>query len=160
MAGLGNVEVAVPGLEVEGLYGLLREAISHPSISSAPSPPKKAHHTPSTTVSHLPPQEPTGVAPKASNPATEIVEQASEAVSPASEEVLSANIQPLHIQLGGIKRMYRCWIEGCTEGPSTSHATICAHVCRVHLGVGLVCPSCGKSFFNLDTLQCHKKSHF
>ena len=45
--GLGKVEAEVAGLEVEGLYGLLRGAISHPSISSAPSPPKKACHIPS-----------------------------------------------------------------------------------------------------------------
>ena len=32
-AGLGKIEAAVAGLEVEGLYRLLRGAISHPSIS-------------------------------------------------------------------------------------------------------------------------------
>ena len=65
----------------------------------------------------------------------------------------------LCIQLGGIKWIYRCQVERCKEGPSTSCATICTHVCKVHLAVGLVCPSCGKSFFNLDTFQCHKKGH-
>ena len=59
----------------------------------------------------------------------------------------------------GIKRVYKCWVEGCTEGLSTSHATICAHVHREHLGVWLACPSCNKTFFNLDTLRHHKKHH-
>ena len=90
-----------------------------------------------------------------------MTEQASEAASltalPAPEEALPANMQPLHIQLGGIKRVYRCWVEGCKEGPSTSHATISMHVHVVQLGVGFMCPSCGKSFFNLDTFQHHKK---
>ena len=34
------------------------------------------------------------------------------------------------------------------------------HTCvQSVLGVGLMCPSCGKSFFNPDTFRCHKKSH-
>ena len=86
------------GLEVEGLYGLLRGG----NVSSASPPHKKAHHTPSTTVSNLPPQESTG--PEISCPTVDISKQvpgvASPAVPPASEETLSANMQPLCIQLG------------------------------------------------------------
>ena len=155
--GLGKMEVAVVGSEVEGFYGLLRGAVSHPSTSSASPPHKKVCHTPSTTIPHLPPQESTG--PEVSDPVGQAMESASPAVLPASEEVIPANMQPLHIQLGGIKQVYRCQVEGCREGPSTSHATICDHVCKVHLGVGLVCPSCRKSFFNPDTFWHHKKSH-
>ena len=59
---------------------------------------------------------------------------------------------------GGIKRVYKCQVEGCSEGPSTSHATICVHVHRDHLGVRLACPSCTKTFLNSDALRCHKKS--
>ena len=69
------------------------------------------------------------------------MESASPAALPASEEAIPVHMQPLCIQLGGVKWVYRCQVEGCREGPSTSHATICAHVCKVHLGVGLVCPS-------------------
>ena len=87
MEGLGKVEVAVAGLEVEGFYGLLRGAIAHSSISSAP-PLKKAHHISSATVSHLPPQEPTGIIPEVSNPAAMMAEQALEAASPTPEEAL------------------------------------------------------------------------
>ena len=104
--GLEKVEAAVAGSETEGFYGLLNRAIVHSSISSAP-PPKKAHHIPSTTVSCLSPKEPTGVIPKVSDPAVRIAEQALEVASPAassaSEEALCTNMQPLHIQLGGIK---------------------------------------------------------
>ena len=46
---------------------------------------------------------------------------------------------------------------GCSEGPSTSHATICAHVCMYHLGVRLACPTCTKTFLNLDALMHHKR---
>ena len=136
MEGLGKIEAVVAGSWAEGFYGLLRGAIAHPPASSALPPSKKAHHAPSATVSHLPHQESTG--PKVSEPATGITEQASEAASPAalpaSEEALTTHMQPFCIQLGGIKRVYRCQVEGCKEGPSTSHATICMHVCKVHLG--------------------------
>ena len=150
------MEVAVAGSEAEGFYRLLRGAVSHSSTSSASPPYKKVHHTPSTTIPHLPPQESTG--PEVSDPAGQAMESASPAVLLASEEAIPANMQPLCIQLGGIKQVYRCQVEGCREGPSTSHATICVHVCKVNLGVGLVCPSCSKSLFNPDTFWHHKKS--
>ena len=86
---LGKMEEAVAGSEVEGFYGLLRGAMSHSSISPAPPPHKKIyHHLPST------PQESTG--PDVSDPA----DQAMKSASPASEEAIPANMQPLHIQLG------------------------------------------------------------
>ena len=135
----------------------MRGLVSHPSTSSASPLHKKVCHTPSTTIPHLPPQESTG--PEVSDSAGQAVESASPAVLPASEKVIPANMQPLCIQLGDIKQVYRCQVEGCREGPSTSHATICVYVCKVHLGVGLVCPSCSRSFFNLNTFQHHKKSH-
>ena len=104
---LEKIEVAVTGSEVEGLFGLLRGAILHPSISSAPPPPKKACHSSSATISHPPPQELAGAVPEASHPTTKDVEQALEAVSPAtspaSEEALPAHMQPLCLQLGASK---------------------------------------------------------
>ena len=103
--------MVVAGLGVEGFYGLLRGVIAHPSVPSASSPPKKACHIPSATVSHPPPQEPTCVTPEASKPAAKIVEQASEAASPASEEALPTNMHPLHIQLEVIKRVYRAGLK-------------------------------------------------
>ena len=121
------------------------------------TPPKKSRHAPSSTISHLPPQE--SKEPEASVPAEQALELPSSTAPSVLEGEIPANVQPLSIQLGGIKRVCRCQVEGCREGPSTSHATICAHMCRVHLGVGLVCPLCNKSFFNPDTFRHHKKSH-
>ena len=155
--------MVVAGSEVEGLYGLLRGAISHSSMSSGATPPKRTHHTPTATISHPPPQEPKGAVPEASNPVTEGVKQALKAVSQAAPEVLEvaipANMTPLCLQLGGIKRVYKCWVEGCKEGLLTSCATICTHEHRLHLGVGLTCSFCAKTFLNPDTLRHHKKSH-
>ena len=81
------------------------------------------------------------------------------ATSSVSEGDLLVDMQPLRIQLGGTKRVYQCQVEGCKEGPSTSWAAVCAHMRKVHLGVGLVCPLCSKSIFNLDIFWCHKKKH-
>ena len=106
--GLEKVEATVASSEMEGLYGLLRGAMSHPSISSASPPHKKAHHTMSTTFSCLPPQESTG--PEISGPTVDIPKKAmggiSPAVPPASEETLPTDIQLFDIQLGGIKQVY------------------------------------------------------
>ena len=88
--------------------------------------------------------------PEASTPTVMRSELALEAPSLATPEALEvaipAHMTPLHLQLGDIKRVYKCWVKDCREGPSTSHATICVHVHRDHLGVGLACPSCNKTF--------------
>ena len=88
------------------------------------------------------------------------LELALEVPSPAAPEALEvaipAHMTPLWLQLWDIKGAYKCQIEGYTEGPSSSHAAICAHIHRQHLGVRLACPSCNKTFFNLVTLRCHK----
>ena len=71
-------------------------------------------------------------------------ELAPEVPTPAAPEALDVAIPthmtPLHLELGGIKRVYKCQVEVCTEGPSTSHGAICTHVYRDHLGVRLAYP--------------------
>ena len=145
---------AVAGSEVEGLYGLLRRVTSHSPIPSQPHIKKalfcpQHHHLPTT------PQESTG--PEVSEPADQATGPASPAAPSAPEEAIPAHMQPLQTQVGGIKRVYKCWVEECKEDPSASWATICAHIRTVHLGVRLVCSLCGKTFFNQDVLRCHKK---
>ena len=157
MEGLEKMEASVTGSEAEGLYGLLRGAVSHSSLPTSSSPPKKSCLAPFSAISHLPPQE--SKEPEASVPVAQALESTSSTAPSVLEGEIPANMPPLCIQLGSIKTVYRCQVEGCREGPSTSHATISAHMCRVHLGVGLVCPLCNKSFFNPDTFRCHKKSH-
>ena len=55
-----------------GFCGLLRGAMSHSSMSPAPPPNKKVCHTPSSTISHPPPQE--SKEPKAPGPTEEALE--------------------------------------------------------------------------------------
>ena len=97
----------------------------HSSLSTSSPPPKKSHCAPYSFIPYLPPQEPKE--PEASGPAKQVLESTSVTAHPVLEGEILANMQPLCIQLGSIKRVYRCQVEGCREGPSTSHATICAH---------------------------------
>ena len=103
------------------------------------------------------PQESTG--PEVSGPKGPAIVPTPVDATPATGGNIPADMQPLCIQLGGAKRVYQCQVEGCKEHPSTSQATICAHIRRAHLGMGLVCPLCSKSFFNPDIFRHHKKTH-
>ena len=138
--GLQKIVSAVAGSEAGDFYRLLRGAVSHTPISSIPTPPKKCHPAPTTNVSKPHPQESEKVASEVSDPADSKTELAPGASSSAESQALEMAI-PVHmitlcLQLGDIKRVYKCWVEGCTEGLSTSCAVICAHVCREHLGWG------------------------
>ena len=155
--GWGKFREVVVGSEAEGFYGLLRGGTSCSHLLLSQHPRKRSHLIPSSTVSQPPSQESTG--PEASDPAGQATVSASPAATPAPEGDISAHMQPLRVQMGGTKCIYQCQVEGCKEGPSTSWATISAHVRKVHLGVGLVCPPCNRTFFNLDVLRCHRKTH-
>ena len=128
---------------------------SHPLPSQPPL--SHAHLSPSSPTPQQSSQESAG--PEVSGPVGPATVSASVAATPAPESDILADMQPLRIQLGGAKRVYQCQVEGCKEGPSTSWAAICAHVRKVHLGVGLVCPLCSKSFFKQDVFRHHKKTH-
>ena len=52
--GLEKMEVAVTGSEVEGLYGLLRGAVMHSTLSTSSPPPKKTHCAPFSLIPHPP----------------------------------------------------------------------------------------------------------
>ena len=134
--GWGKLRESVTGSEVEGLYGLLRGVTSSSHhILSQPLPPQSCI-SPGPSISQQPSQESTE--PKASDPVGPATVSAPVAATPARGGNILADMQTLRIQLGGTKRVYQCWVEGCEEGPSTSQAAICAHIRRVHLGVGLV----------------------
>ena len=145
------------GSEAEGFYGLLRGVTLHSCPFPSQPPPPHACLSPSSPAPQQSPQESAG--PEVSGPVGPAMVSAPAAAIPAPEGDLLADMQPLRIQLGGTKRVYQCQVEGCKEGPSTSQVATCAHVRKVHLGVGLVCPLCSKSFFNPDIFRCHKKTH-
>ena len=157
MDGWGKFREAVVGSEVEGLYRLLRGVTSWSHLFSSQPPLKQYCLVPSSTVSQPSPQEPTG--PETLDPAGQAMVSASSAATPATEGDILAHMQPLRVQVGGAKHVYQSWVEGCKEGLSTSWATISAHVRKVHLGVGLMCPLCNRTFFNPDVLRHHRKMH-
>ena len=153
--GWGKLREAVVGSEAEGFYGLLRGVTLCSHLLSSQPPVSQPHLSPDSPISHQPPQESTG--PDVSGPAGQATMSALPVATPAPESDIPADMQPLRIQLGGAKRVYQCQVEGCKEGPSTSWAAICAHIMKVHLGVGLVSLLCSKTFFNPDIFRHHKK---
>ena len=153
--GWRQMREAVAGSEAEGLYGLLKGATSYPHPAPSHPPLKKPHISPGSTITQPPLLESTG--PEVLNPVGQAIESTPPAATP--EEDLLAHMQPLRVQVGGAKCMYQCWVEGCKEGLSTSRAAISTHIRKIHLGVGLVCPLCDKTFFNSDVLRHHRKTH-
>ena len=129
-------------------------------LPPSPFPTFCAMIPPKPQFPHFPaaPQESTG--PEVSGPEGQATLSAPLAATPAPESDIPVYMQPLRIQLGGAKWVYQCQVEGCKEGPSTSWAAVCAHIRKVHLGVGLVCPLCSKAFFNPDIFRHHKKTHY
>ena len=116
--GWEKLREAVMGSEAEGLYGLLRGVTSSSHHLLSQPFPSRPHISPASPVSQQPPQESTE--PKASDPAGPATVSAPVAAIPATGGDILADMQPLRIQLGGTKRVYQCWVEGCKEGPSTS----------------------------------------
>ena len=148
----------VAGSEAEGFYGLLRGAMSHSSISPAPPPHKKVCHTPSATL----PSAPSGVhrtwCPWSCRPGNEGC--LSSCSLQLQRRPFLLDMQPLHIQLGGIKWVYWCQVEGCKEGPSTSHATICAHMYARCTWGGVGVPLLQQIFFQPRHFLAPQESHF
>ena len=149
--GWEKIGAAVAGSKVEDLYGLLRGVIAQSSMSHFH--PKDTTTPQPLLFPNCPPQEPEEV-PEASTPAGN--RQFWHQRSPFSQITSFGGGSPHQYAtplpaIGGTKRVYKCQVEGCTEGSSTSHTTICTHVHRVYLGVGLVCPSVA----NLSSIQMH-----
>ena len=90
--GLWKIESAVAGSEAEDFYRLLRGAVSHPPISSIPTPLKRCCPAPATTVSKLPPQESKQMGSEVSNPVVSKAELAPEASSPGGLQALEVAI--------------------------------------------------------------------
>ena len=92
------------------------------------TPTQKCHQSPTATISVSPPQEHQEAAPEDSTPAVKKSELALEVPSPAATEALEVaipiHVTPLCLQLGGIKRVYKCWVEGCTRG----HQLTCCYL--------------------------------
>ena len=63
----------------------------------------------------------------------------------------------LCVNVGDDHWVYCCWVKGCPEGPSSSCATICSHVCHALLGIMLLCPLYPIMLFNTDAFRWHGK---
>ena len=139
MEGLEKIESAVVGSEAEGLYRLLGGAISythiHHSTPIQESLPHPICHHPQTTPSGAWGSCTQSFCSCGRSYRTGIRSCHSSCVSSSRGGYPHPYDTPLPT-VGGIKRVYKYKVEGCMEGPSTSHAAICTHACREHLGWG------------------------
>ena len=70
---------------------------------------------------------------------------------------LPTEMAPICVNIGDTQWVYHCWVEGCPEGPSSCHATICTNVYHALLGMKLSCPFCPITFFNSNALKWQGK---
>ena len=99
--GWGKMKEAVKGSDTDGLYGLLSGVTSYSHPLPSQPPLKKPCYVPSTTISQPPPQE--SIGPEVSDPTGQATGPASPAAPSTLEEAIPAHMQPLQIQVGGIK---------------------------------------------------------
>ena len=124
--------MVVAGLEAEGLYGLLRGALSHSPMSLAPPPSKRHCQAPTATISKLLSQESGEVEPKPSAPAAEegILAQKtpSLAISQALELAFPTHMMPLFLNVGTSKGFTNTRLEGAVRDhppPGLSYVLMC-----------------------------------
>ena len=90
----------------------------HIPLCPTPHPIQNFYHTPTATISKPPPQEPE--TPEASTHVARNLNLAPEvsslAASLALEVAIPAHMTPLCLQLGGIKTVDKCWVEGAVKG--------------------------------------------
>ena len=154
-----EVELAVAGFNAEGLYGLLWDALSHPSLPMAHPCQETSmgchcdHIQATPRIVKMLVQTPASV----DEGGTQAQETPPLAILQALEVTIPTKMTPLYVNMGATKRVYHYQVEGHHKVPSTSHVAICAHVFRDHLGVKLSCPSCQWTFLNLNAVRQHKK---
>ena len=73
------------------------------------------------------------------------------------ETNIPTEMAPVHVNISDSQQVYCCQAKGCPEGPSSSHAAICAYVCDTYLGMKLLCPFIPITFLNFDALKLHIK---
>ena len=138
------------GLKAEGLYDLLQGPMAQPELSVSVGLPLPKRHKwfATATVSSPMAQESEALVPKLKG-GVSLQGAPHLAIPQSKEEAIPAEMEPLQINVGDTKQVYHCHVEGCKEGPSTSRAAICSHVCQAHLGTKLSCPSCPHTFLIL-----------
>ena len=145
-----------------GSVGLLKGAISHSPLSSAPPSPKKCHHASTATISYLPPQESEGAEPEASTPAVGGIklgpEAPSSAVFQALEVAISAHMATLHLQLGVSRGCTNAGLRGTVRG-CQPYVLPSVHMCAETIWRwGLHVPPVLRPL-NSDALSHHRKVH-
>ena len=133
--GLQKIEFVVARSKGEDLYNVLKVArIPGPSLSGDPPSSKGHRHMPSAMVRT---QQPKKCEASASDLTTQEYEGVCQNRGPSfaclpphwSQYSRWDGMHPCQYQWH--QEVYCCWAEGCSEGPSTSHAAICTHMCSM-----------------------------
>ena len=132
------------------------KAVAQPELSVSVGLPKRHKRVATATVSSPNAQVSEAIVPKPKGGGS-VHGSPHLSISQYKEEAIPAEMESLRINVGDTKWVSCCCVKGCTEGPSTSQAAICTHVCQAHLDTKLSFPSCPHTFFNTDTLQYHGK---
>ena len=114
--------------------------------------PKRHRWVPTAMVSHLTAQETEAAALDPSVQKLEGHIRTREPSLPCPQAQggnIPTEMTPLHVNIEDAHWVYHCWVMGCPEGPSSSCATICPHVCHIHLGMKLSYPLCPITFLIL-----------
>ena len=158
--GWEKIRAAVAGLEAEGLYGLLRETLlippcpmSHlyPKNAATPRPPPFPNHSLRSLRKYLKPLLLLG---------TEQFWHQRSPLQPHHQlwRRLSPPIwNPFTCSCQVLKECINAGLKVAQRGHQP-HMPISVLMCTECTWGEAVCPSCGKSFFNLDALRNHKKS--
>ena len=127
--GLQQMEGTLAGSGAEVLYDIIQSSLADPDLSSSMGQPlpKRQRWAAMVTVASPAAHEPKAIAPKPEGDAS------------VSREEIPGKMEPLRINVGNTRWVYCCHMEGCTEGPSNSWASICPHVHQTHLGTKLSC---------------------
>ena len=155
--GLEKVDSVVAGPEVEGLYGLLGGDVT-PLYLLSPTYPQESLPYP---IQHCLPSIPSGIH-RTWN--LWLHSRHSQAGTRSCFSSCSSNFRGNSPYQYAQPFTFSGALSGCINAGLRAakrvhqpHMLLFAHMCKVHLGVGLVCPSCSRSLFNLDTFQCHKR---
>ena len=134
--GLQQVEFAVARSKAKGLYDILQGAMIQPEplISMVLPLPKRHRWVLTAMVLH-----PTAQKTEAAVLDTSEWGPSLTCAQPQGGDI-PAEMTPLHINVGDTHQVYCCQVGGCPEGPPSSYATICAHVCHTHLDMKLSSP--------------------
>ena len=139
---LQKIKLMMPRSKAQDFCDIVEAARTlEPSTYGDPFLPQRQRIIPSATASDLPAQEHVEGMP----------EQGASLLPPPKHIAadIPADIAPICINVGDTQWVHCCLAEGCSEEPSTSHATQSVLMCTVPIWAQTCCAPCAQSFLIL-----------